>query len=179
MPEPNDNLSEDFANAMESWRRKHQIREDDPLLRSCAAANHPEPCATMCPEAPWKNNRSSAEQCPDRNRMEDEEGLDNFVGSEAGATNRNPLSCDGSFITIEHTRHQSVKSERRRQREKGLPPFGLRRSWPGALLLLSHRALKSMFLRRAWPQANCGVTHVSMMPCHSTRARRCEWHRRC
>ena len=32
MPEPNDNLSEDFANAMESWHRKHQIREDDPLL---------------------------------------------------------------------------------------------------------------------------------------------------
>ena len=32
MPEPNDNLSEDFAKAMEAWRRKYQLREDDPLL---------------------------------------------------------------------------------------------------------------------------------------------------
>jgi hypothetical protein len=32
MPETNDNFSEDFAKAIEAWRRKHQLREDDPVV---------------------------------------------------------------------------------------------------------------------------------------------------
>jgi hypothetical protein len=49
----------------------------------------------------------------------------------------------------EHTPQRSVRSEQRSQREKGRPPGGLRRIGPGALLLLSHRALEAMLLRRA------------------------------
>ena len=32
MSEPNDNFAEDFAKAVEAWRRKHQLREDDPVV---------------------------------------------------------------------------------------------------------------------------------------------------
>ena len=32
MPETNDNFTEDFAKAIEAWRRKHQLREDDPVV---------------------------------------------------------------------------------------------------------------------------------------------------
>src|SRR6266516_4018047 len=42
----------------------------------------------------------------------------------------------------EHTRQWSVRSEQRRGRPKELLPEGLRRKWPGASLLLSHRSLR-------------------------------------
>ena len=42
----------------------------------------------------------------------------------------------------EHTRLGSVRSEQRRGRPKELLPEGLRRKWPGASLLLSHRSLR-------------------------------------
>lgn len=32
MSEPNDTFSADFANRIEDWRRKHHLREDEPLL---------------------------------------------------------------------------------------------------------------------------------------------------
>ena len=32
MPEANDNFTEDFAKAIEAWRRKHELREDDPVV---------------------------------------------------------------------------------------------------------------------------------------------------
>jgi hypothetical protein len=32
MSEPNDNFSADFTNLLEDWRRKHHLREDEPLL---------------------------------------------------------------------------------------------------------------------------------------------------
>ncbi|MCI0539296.1 MAG: hypothetical protein L0Z50_29160 [Verrucomicrobiales bacterium] len=32
MPETNDNFSDDFAKAIEGWRRKYHLREDEPLL---------------------------------------------------------------------------------------------------------------------------------------------------
>src|SRR5262245_38856147 len=41
-----------------------------------------------------------------------------------------------------HTLQRSVRSEQRRGRPKGLLPEGLRRKWPGASLLLSHRSLR-------------------------------------
>src|SRR5439155_6133480 len=42
----------------------------------------------------------------------------------------------------EHTLQRSVRSEQRRGRPKELLPEGLRRKWPGASLLLSHRSLR-------------------------------------
>lgn len=32
MPETNDHFSEEFAKAMEGWRRRYHLREDEPLL---------------------------------------------------------------------------------------------------------------------------------------------------
>ena len=32
MQETPDNFAEDFAKAIEAWRRKHQLREDDPVV---------------------------------------------------------------------------------------------------------------------------------------------------
>jgi len=32
MPAPQNKLSEDFARAINDWRKKHQLREDEPLL---------------------------------------------------------------------------------------------------------------------------------------------------
>lgn len=32
MSEPNDNFTEDFAKAIEAWRRKYQLRDDDPVV---------------------------------------------------------------------------------------------------------------------------------------------------
>jgi hypothetical protein len=32
MQEPNDNFGQDFAKAIDAWRRKYQLREDDPLV---------------------------------------------------------------------------------------------------------------------------------------------------
>src|SRR5439155_21458949 len=42
----------------------------------------------------------------------------------------------------EHTLQRSVRSKQRRGRPKELLPEGLRRKWPGASLLLSHRSLR-------------------------------------
>ena len=42
----------------------------------------------------------------------------------------------------EHTLQRSVRSDQRRGRPKDLLPEGLRRKWPGASLLLSHRSLR-------------------------------------
>ena len=39
----------------------------------------------------------------------------------------------------EHTRQRSVRSEQRSLAEKELPPFGLRRIWPVAALLVGYR----------------------------------------
>src|SRR3989454_7827335 len=38
------------------------------------------------------------------------------------------------------SRSGSVRSEQRSMAEKELPPFGLRRIWPGAALLVGHRS---------------------------------------
>ena len=32
MPEPTNSFTEDFNKAIEAWRRKHQLREDDPVV---------------------------------------------------------------------------------------------------------------------------------------------------
>jgi len=32
MPQPHDKFAEDFAKAIESWRHKHQLRDDDPVV---------------------------------------------------------------------------------------------------------------------------------------------------
>jgi hypothetical protein len=32
MADPNDKMSADFSKAIEDWRKKHQLREDEPLL---------------------------------------------------------------------------------------------------------------------------------------------------
>jgi hypothetical protein len=32
MPESNDNFAEDFAKAIEAWRRRHELHDDDPVV---------------------------------------------------------------------------------------------------------------------------------------------------
>ena len=63
----------------------------------------------------------------------------------------------------------SATSEQRSPAQKGLPPGGLRRFWPGAALLLAYRPMKGMLARRASPQAKIDATHGSQFLCHSTR----------
>src|SRR5437867_4080084 len=67
-----------------------------------------------------------------------------------------------------HTLPGSVRSEPRSLGRKERPPGGLRRIWPGAALLLSHRPLAGMLLRRALPQAKCGATNVIVFMKRST-----------
>jgi|GEM_PF-2985443 len=79
--------------------------------------------------------------------------------------------AQSSRASDEHTRQGSVRSEQRRLRQKELPPGGLRRIGPVALLLLSHRALAAMLLRRASPQTQLGATNVPVFVNWTTKAR--------
>src|SRR5229473_3951782 len=49
-------------------------------------------------------------------------------------------------VSDEHTRQRSVRSEQRSLRQKDRPPFGLRRIWPVASLLVGYSPLRGCAL---------------------------------
>ncbi len=63
----------------------------------------------------------------------------------------------------EHTRQWSVRSEQRRGRPKELLPQGLRRKWPGASLLLSHRSLRICSFVAPRPRPFWAQRHTSYL----------------
>src|SRR6266436_9003164 len=74
-------------------------------------------------------------------------------------------------VSDEHTRQRSVRSEQRSLRQKDRPPFGLRRIWPVASLLVGYSRWR-MRPPRASPQAKLGAPNAIVFMFMTTK---CVW----
>ena len=74
-------------------------------------------------------------------------------------------------VSDEHTRQWSVRSEQRSLRQKERPPFGLRRIWPVALLLVGYSPLAGMRPPRASPLAKLDATNIIVFGFMTTKLR--------